>query len=158
MPSKHFATKNKRSAASTRKRTRTVEQPKRDKLTLQKIRQLYHPSRQAIQDSFSAFTFRAMDVSNTFQANDLTLGLFQPQANKLVGTLAGILLQQIPSPRNARGGLPQRGTSQKKRDNKQHKRAKQFHELKKIHRPAGGTLQLKVSKKKPVHPTCQNPN
>src|ERR1043165_2983657 len=65
-----------------------------------------------------------LDRDNTFETNSLTFSIFQPQENGLVHTLASILLQRIPSPRNARGGLSQRRISQGKRRTRSAKKDK----------------------------------
>src|SRR4051812_12414648 len=48
-----------------------------------------------------------MDCRSPVEANNFLLSVSQPQAHEIVRTLASVLLQRTPSPKNARGGLPQ---------------------------------------------------
>src|ERR1043165_5531096 len=48
-----------------------------------------------------------MDSRGSLQPYNLLLGVPQPQANRLVGTLASLIPQRIPRTKNTRSGLPQ---------------------------------------------------
>src|ERR1043165_8446040 len=48
-----------------------------------------------------------MDSRGSLQPYNLLLGVPQPQSNRLVGTLASLILQRIPRTKNTRSGLPQ---------------------------------------------------
>ena len=88
------------------------------KLTPQEVRQLHHPRSKAIQHSLRTLALGTMDCYSPLEANNLLLSIFQPQAHRLVRTLASVFLQQIPSPRNTRGGLSQDTQNQRKRRSK----------------------------------------
>src|SRR4051812_5802051 len=91
---------------------------RKDRPTPPEIGQLYHPCNKAIQNGLNTFTLGMVNRGNISETNSLTLSIFQLQVNGLVCTLASVLLQRFPSPRDARGGLSQRRTSQSKRRTK----------------------------------------
>src|SRR4051812_44931814 len=83
------------------------------RLTPQEVRQLHHPRSKVLQHGLSMLAFGTMDCRSPLEANNFLLSVSQPQAHGLIRTLASVLLQQTPSPKNAWGGLPQ--DEQKKR-------------------------------------------
>src|SRR4051812_24805444 len=87
-----------------------------------------------------------MDCCIPLEANNFLLSVSQPEAHGLVRTLASVLLQQTPSPKNARGGLPQDKQKERKiKHNNRNGQAVAAIKVAQIQHHKGGILQPKVS-------------
>lgn len=83
------------------------------RLTSQEVRQLHHPRSKTVQHSLSTLALGTMNCYNPLQANNLSLSVPQPQAYRIIGALASVLLQRTPRPKHARGVLPQNEQKEK---------------------------------------------